>query len=190
MVVMLHSWEQHCERRMTQKLNNFFSMRNSQWLVMIINQIFKSFYIVNGRIVKYKLFRLYEDAIKNYEGDDPLENWYEYILWLEQSFPKSGHESHMAKTLQQCLAAFEKDPKYSQDRRYIRLWINYVSCALDKKFYRKFSSLWEKYMCTKYNFLPWKNITYTVEHWYLKSSMKFEISLSYRKLELSENQNF
>lgn len=70
---------------------------------------------------------MYEDAIKNYEGDDPLENWYEYILWVEQSYPKSGHESHIGRLLQQCLSLFEKETKYHQDRRYIRLWINYVS---------------------------------------------------------------
>lgn len=75
---------------------------------------------------------MYEDAIKNYEGDDPLENWYEYILWVEQSYPKSGHESHIGRLLQQCLAIFEKDVKYHQDRRYIRLWINYVSNILCK----------------------------------------------------------
>ncbi|CAL7946506.1 unnamed protein product [Xylocopa violacea] len=71
--------------------------------------------------------QMYEDAIKNYEGDDPLECWYEYILWVEQSYPKSGHESHIGKLLQQCLAIFEKETKYHQDRRYIRLWINYIS---------------------------------------------------------------
>ncbi|KZC12882.1 Mitotic checkpoint serine/threonine-protein kinase BUB1 [Dufourea novaeangliae] len=71
--------------------------------------------------------QMYEAAIKNYEGDDPLENWYEYILWVEQSYPKSGHESHIGKLLQQCLAMFEKEVKYHQDRRYIRLWINYIS---------------------------------------------------------------
>lgn len=69
---------------------------------------------------------MYEDAIKNYDGDDPLECWYEYIIWVEQSYPKSGHESHIGKLLQQCLAIFEKETKYHQDRRYIRLWINYV----------------------------------------------------------------
>lgn len=69
---------------------------------------------------------MYEEAIKNYEGDDPLESWYEYILWVEQSYPKSGHESHIGKLLQQCLAIFEKETKYHQDRRFIRLWINYV----------------------------------------------------------------
>ncbi|XP_076177395.1 uncharacterized protein LOC143151837 isoform X2 [Ptiloglossa arizonensis] len=71
--------------------------------------------------------QMHEAAIKNYEGDDPLENWYEYILWMEQSSPKGGHESHIAKLLQQCLAIFEKEVKYHQDRRYIRLWINYIS---------------------------------------------------------------
>lgn len=71
--------------------------------------------------------QMYEDAIRNYEGDDPLENWYDYILWMEQSYPKSGHESHIGKLLQQCLATFEKETKYYQDQRYIRLWINYIS---------------------------------------------------------------
>ena len=65
--------------------------------------------------------------IKNYMGDDPLENWYEYISWVEQSYPKSGHDSPMAKLLQQCLTNFEKEVKYHQDRRFIRLWINFVS---------------------------------------------------------------
>lgn len=83
-------------------------------------------------IITFFLFRMYEDAIKNYEGDDPLENWYEYILWVEQSYPKSGHESHIGRLLQQCLAIFEKDVKYHQDRRYIRLWINYVRIILYK----------------------------------------------------------
>jgi len=73
---------------------------------------------------------MYEDAIKNYEGEDPLENWYEYILWVEQSYPKRWHESHIGRLLQQCLAIFEKETKYHQDRRYIRLWINYVSDIL------------------------------------------------------------
>ncbi|EZA52227.1 Mitotic checkpoint serine/threonine-protein kinase BUB1 [Ooceraea biroi] len=71
--------------------------------------------------------QMYEDAIKNYDGEDPLENWYEYILWVEQSYPKSGHESHIGRLLQQCLGIFEKETKYHQDRRYIRLWINYIS---------------------------------------------------------------
>lgn len=51
---------------------------------------------------------------------------------MEQSYPKSGHESHIGRLLQQCLATFEKDVKYHQDRRYIRLWINYVSNILFK----------------------------------------------------------
>jgi len=79
-------------------------------------------------------FRMYEDAIKNYEGEDPLDNWYEYILWVEQSYPKSGHESHIGRLLQQCLGIFEKETKYHQDRRYIRLWINYVRDILSKKY--------------------------------------------------------
>lgn len=28
--------------------------------------------------------REFEQTIESYEGDDPLEPWYEYIVWVEQ----------------------------------------------------------------------------------------------------------
>ncbi|XP_055383397.1 uncharacterized protein LOC129613385 [Condylostylus longicornis] len=67
-----------------------------------------------------------ENAIHNYEGEDPLEPWYEYILWVEQSYPSGGNESGLKKLLLKCLTTFEDDKKYYQDRRLIRIFIKYI----------------------------------------------------------------
>lgn len=69
----------------------------------------------------------FENAIQNYTGDDPLSGWYEYIEWVEQSFPKSGKESALDELIEKCLVEFEREEKYKQDPRMIRLYIKYVS---------------------------------------------------------------
>ncbi|XP_045472782.1 mitotic checkpoint serine/threonine-protein kinase BUB1 beta-like [Harmonia axyridis] len=67
-----------------------------------------------------------ENAIKNYQGDDPLELWYNFISWVEQSYPKNGHEGNLVQLLEHCLSLFENDKRYTHDRRFCRLWIKYV----------------------------------------------------------------
>lgn len=69
----------------------------------------------------------FEHAIQSYIGDDPLHPWYEYICWVEQVYPKSGKESALHDLLAKCLASFEKDERYFQDRRMLKLYIKYVS---------------------------------------------------------------
>lgn len=69
----------------------------------------------------------FEKAIQIYEGDDPLQLWYDYIVWVEQVNPKSGKESALHELLSNCLALFEKDERYFQDIRMLKLYIKYVS---------------------------------------------------------------
>lgn len=68
-----------------------------------------------------------EKEIHNYSGDDPLSVWYNYIEWIEQSFPSGGKESGLQEVLSKCLAKFESDERYNQDRRMIKLYIKFVS---------------------------------------------------------------
>lgn len=77
--------------------------------------------------MKTFLSRQYEEAISKYEGQDPLSAWYEYICWTEQSYPKSGTESGLDELVLNCIVNFEKDTRYRQDRRMIKLYIKYVS---------------------------------------------------------------
>lgn len=73
--------------------------------------------------------RGYEEAIHTYDGPDPLAPWYEYVLWVEQSYPKSGKQSALDEVIQKCLLKFEKDARYNQDPRLVKLYIKYVSMS-------------------------------------------------------------
>ncbi|KRT78135.1 hypothetical protein AMK59_7234, partial [Oryctes borbonicus] len=68
----------------------------------------------------------FENAIRTYEGDDPLDNWYNYISWVEQSYPKHGYEGNIKVLLEDCLTKFEYDNKYTNDHRFCKLWIKFI----------------------------------------------------------------
>lgn len=68
----------------------------------------------------------HEVAIAEYNGDDPLEPWYDYICWIEQSCPKSGKESSLDKVITQCIQNFENDERYRQDRRMIKIYMKFI----------------------------------------------------------------
>ncbi|XP_056638959.1 mitotic checkpoint serine/threonine-protein kinase BUB1 beta-like isoform X1 [Diorhabda sublineata] len=67
----------------------------------------------------------WEELIRTYSGDDPLENYYKYISWIEQTYPKHGHEGNLIPLLEHCLNKFESDRRYINDRRFCKLWIKY-----------------------------------------------------------------
>jgi hypothetical protein len=46
---------------------------------------------------------------------------------VEQSFLRDGREGNLHILLERCLTHFKEDEQYFQDRRYIDLWIKYVS---------------------------------------------------------------
>ncbi|CAG9838124.1 unnamed protein product [Diabrotica balteata] len=67
----------------------------------------------------------WEELIRTYTGEDPLENYYKYISWIEQTYPKHGHEGNLVPLLEHCLTKFETDRQYANDRRFCKLWIKY-----------------------------------------------------------------
>lgn len=70
----------------------------------------------------------YVIAIKNYKGNDPLALWYEYLLWIEESFVIDfKKETIFDQILAACLCQFEHEERYKQDRRLIKLFIKFVS---------------------------------------------------------------
>ncbi|CAO1417608.1 unnamed protein product [Diamesa tonsa] len=68
----------------------------------------------------------FEEAIKSYEGPDPLSVWIDYISWIEQSYPKHGNDSPLDQVVLKCIVKFEEDQRYKQDRRLIKLYIKYI----------------------------------------------------------------
>lgn len=72
--------------------------------------------------------KIYEDEIEaNVNSDDPLDYWYRYLIWIEQSYPtEHKRDSGFMEVLTKCLFTFEKDPRYRQDPRLIKLIIKLV----------------------------------------------------------------
>ena len=50
---------------------------------------------------------VFETEIRSYDGSDPLDPWYRYISWVEQSFPKGGKEGNIHKLLEKCITKFK-----------------------------------------------------------------------------------
>lgn len=73
----------------------------------------------------------YELLIRMYEGDDPLQPHYEYVGWLEQSFPSHGPKSNLIPVLEDTLTRFKDDERYKQDPRYIELLIKYIDTQVN-----------------------------------------------------------
>lgn len=70
----------------------------------------------------------YVKAIEKYSGSDPLELWYQYLLWIDENFVIDfKRETIFEIILSACLSTFEKDERYKQDRRLIKLFIKFVS---------------------------------------------------------------
>lgn len=99
------------------------SGRNAERLEAALNA--ESHQEIHEQIIEQR--QEFERAIENYNGDDPLELWYDYILWIEQSYPKSGKETALNEVISSCLSKFENEERYKQDRRMIKLFIKYVS---------------------------------------------------------------
>lgn len=68
------------------------------------------------------------EAIEAYTGSDPLHLWYKYLCWLEEAICASGGDRVVIENaLQLCIAALEDNLRYKQDRRMLKICINYVS---------------------------------------------------------------
>ena len=72
-------------------------------------------------------FSEYEAALRTYQGPDPLKPWYDYIVWVEQRYPKGGKEGNLPILLEKCIKEFKTDSVHSQDKRYLEVWVKYVS---------------------------------------------------------------
>lgn len=73
-------------------------------------------------------------AIDGYNGLDPLDPWYKYMTWLQETYEIDySPDSLFMSILCQCIATFEADERYKQDRRMIKLFILYVCIATDYK---------------------------------------------------------
>lgn len=74
-----------------------------------------------------RYYRLHESLIRTYEGEDPLQPYWDYVSWLEQSYPHQGPENNLEPLLEIIITKFREYEKYKQDPRFVRILIKYVS---------------------------------------------------------------
>ncbi|XP_063883652.1 uncharacterized protein LOC135112755 [Scylla paramamosain] len=75
----------------------------------------------------------FEEELRTYSGDDPLDVWYRYVLWVEQNYPKGGKEGKLTKLIEKCLMAMygnaDVREKYVNDERFLDIWIRYANLS-------------------------------------------------------------
>ncbi|KAJ3308466.1 hypothetical protein HDU76_003959, partial [Blyttiomyces sp. JEL0837] len=62
-----------------------------------------------------------EIAALTEDSDDPLDPYHRLLVWYQDRYP-SGHPKH-ASLLETAVRAFRKDPRYKEDPRFIRMWL-------------------------------------------------------------------
>ncbi|GFR44114.1 hypothetical protein Agub_g5276 [Astrephomene gubernaculifera] len=68
--------------------------------------------------------------VTNYKGEDPLEAWQRYIKWM-QEYGVGGGKADLQKVLEACTKDLQKHPRYTNDIRFLRIWIQYADCLPD-----------------------------------------------------------
>ncbi len=91
---------------------------------------FKKFHLV--LFLKNPFSRQFELALRTYEGDDPLEPWFRYILWVEQTFSTaaaSSKEGNLNTLLEKSIKEFKGHEQYEQDPRFLEIWMKYANLS-------------------------------------------------------------
>lgn len=82
------------------------------------------------------------NKIENYSGNNPIEPWYNYLLWLDNRYETPMDESTIfVDILMAFLQQFDCDPKYKQDRRLVKALMKFVSCSVNLKTYSLFHNI-------------------------------------------------
>ncbi|XP_047270833.1 uncharacterized protein LOC107873282 isoform X2 [Capsicum annuum] len=71
--------------------------------------------------------------IKSYNGKDPLLPWLRGIKKMKESLPPQLLKEKLPRFLQKCAQTFETDRRYTNDMRYLRVWLQLIDYVHDPK---------------------------------------------------------
>eukprot|EP00127_Corallochytrium_limacisporum_P000047 Clim_evm26s2 gene=Clim_evmTU26s2 len=57
------------------------------------------------------------------EEEDPLPIWISYLQWIEET--NLSDTNKLLNALEQCCRQFQDDPRFTNDMRYLRIWLGY-----------------------------------------------------------------
>lgn len=70
--------------------------------------------------------------VSEYSGNDPLEPWLRCIKWLKEMNPPGNVQVVLKEVLELTGNEFLADNRYKSDLRYLRVWIQYADCCVDR----------------------------------------------------------
>ena len=89
----------------------------------------------------------FEEELRSYSGDDPLDPWYRYIQWVEQTYPKGGKEGQVHVIIEKCIKKFKGEPSVQDDQRFLDIWLKYA--AMSSSPLDVFDFMYKQGVCTK-----------------------------------------
>lgn len=58
---------------------------------------------------------------------EPAAPHHRFIKWTRETFNTGGHKAELLPLLERCTRELQAYPRYTDDSRYLRIWIQYVS---------------------------------------------------------------
>lgn len=77
----------------------------------------------------------WENAIRAYNANDPLDLWFNYISWYEQN-RAYDRVDNLRSILEKCLTLYQDNESFKQDVRMVKLWLKYVSSKAQRTWTR------------------------------------------------------
>ncbi|CAA0836625.1 Mad3/BUB1 homology region 1 [Striga hermonthica] len=87
----------------------------------------------DGNALYEDLFSSLRSDIKSYNGVDPLLPWLRGIRKMKETLPPQLLKQKLPRFLQKCAETFLTDRRYSNDLRYIRVWLQLMDFLDDPK---------------------------------------------------------
>ncbi|XP_051138482.1 uncharacterized protein LOC127256490 isoform X2 [Andrographis paniculata] len=79
------------------------------------------------------LFASLISDIRSYNGSDPLLPWLRGVKKMKEALPPQLMKEKLPRFLQKCAEAFLTDGRYSNDMRYLRVWLQLLDFVDDPK---------------------------------------------------------
>lgn len=65
------------------------------------------------------------------DPEEPIEIWYDYITWIEKSYPEGGEEANLNKVLESCISELYNEERYKNDERFLEIFLKYMKVMND-----------------------------------------------------------
>eukprot|EP01084_Bolivina_argentea_P088925 160562_1 len=74
----------------------------------------------------------WEHALKSDKSQDPLNLWLQYIKWVKLNFScPTNQKAQLLRLIERCTSSFKDDARYTNNKHYIKLWLEYAHLSRD-----------------------------------------------------------